>query len=150
MNPFINPKKRGILLPKGSKDLADVLRSAKPITTNAQSDPLRKYAQEWVHSNLLQSRERRATELSIGPDSDEDRTDCTVTERIDGRRHYVTTVPPDFRSLLVEELLRMAAFTGDQFPGVGLLSLQVRRKRLMWRIDMETPVSQCVLTPLPE
>jgi hypothetical protein len=26
MNPFINPKKRGVSLPKGCKDLADVLR----------------------------------------------------------------------------------------------------------------------------
>ena len=28
MNPFVNPKNRGVLLPKGCKDLVDVLRGA--------------------------------------------------------------------------------------------------------------------------
>jgi hypothetical protein len=151
MNPFVNPKKRSILLPKGSNDLADLLHSPKSQPTKSKSsDPAGNHIQAWIRSLLVRSRDRRATELVIGPapDPDADCTDCTVTEKIDGTWHHVLTLPSAFRSATVAELVRMAAFTGDQFPGVGLLALQLKRKRLMWRIEMETPGSQCVLTPL--
>jgi len=40
MNPFINPKKRGIQLPHGAKDLVDVLR---PRRKNSQGEPKCEY-----------------------------------------------------------------------------------------------------------
>jgi hypothetical protein len=147
MNSFWNPKKRGVSLPKGAMDLADLLDSAKPITSNAEnSDPRR--IQPLIQSLLLRSRERHATELLIEPEPAPG-ADCSVTQRIEGVWCHVMMLPADFRSSLVAELLRMAAFTGDEFPGVGLIALQHKGKRLVWRIDMEPPGSQCFLTPLP-
>ncbi len=149
MNPFTNPKKRDVALPKGAKDLADVIHSAKPRTSQTKSSDPTKRLRTWIESLLLRSRERHATELVIEPEPKFE-TASNVTERIEGTWHRVMTVPADLRSTMVSELIRMAAFTGDKFPGVGLIGLECKGKRLMWRIDMERPGSQCVLTPLCE
>ncbi|HZR21252.1 MAG TPA: hypothetical protein VFE51_28485 [Verrucomicrobiae bacterium] len=142
MNPLINPNKRRVSLPKA---LADMLESIKPITaTRTGNSCARGFL---IH--LLESRERGATELLIEPEPDCE-VGCNVTERIGGEWSHVTTLVADSRSSLVAALVRMAAFTGEEFPGVGLLALQYKGKRLMWRIDMEAPDCQCVLTPLPQ
>ena len=138
MNPFINPKKRSILLPKGCKDLMDVLRR----TARLQGDPV----QTFIRAVLLRAEDRRATELIIGASLIHD-GDCSVTEKIGGTWHHVSDLSSDFRTRVVAELIRMAALPADQFPFEGQVCVQLKRRQLKWGIEIAEPDAGCVLTP---
>jgi hypothetical protein len=135
MNAFTNPKNRGVSLPGGAKDLVNVLRSIKPKRTKSKSQPGKGFL-GFILLGLLQSRDRGATEFVVEPESEPD-AESNVAERIQGTWHQVMTIPAGFRSAVITGLVEMAAFTGDEFPGVGLIALKHKGKRLMWRIDME-------------
>src|SRR5436305_14439424 len=136
MNRFVNPKKRGVSLPRGCKDLIDVLDRPK----RQGKDPVRIF----ILSMLMQAHEHRATELLIGsalaPES-------TITERIDGTEYHVSGLPSDFRSSVIDELGRMAALPVGPFPKKGKISVRLETTRLGWKVRMTSP-DEVVLTPL--
>ncbi|HWX18440.1 MAG TPA: hypothetical protein VN578_00910 [Candidatus Binatia bacterium] len=139
MNPFVNPKKRSILLPSGCKDLADVLR----LPTPKSGDPI----QTFIRTMLLRAEECRASEMVVGTTMVHE-GECSVTQRIAFTWHHVSTIPSGFRSRVVEELLRMAALHAGQFPSEGPLYVQLKRRQLKWNVQMAGPDAECVLTPL--
>jgi hypothetical protein len=141
MNPFVNPKKRGILLPSGCKDLADVLR----LPTPKSGDPIRAF----LRMVLLRAEERRATAVVIGVAPVHD-ADCAVTEKIGGTWYHVSDIPSGFRSRLVADLLRTATLPEGQFPCEGLLCLQLKKRQLKWKVQMETPDGECILSRFAE
>jgi len=145
VNAFTNLKKRGVSLPKDVKDLVEIIDSAKTTTSKRTL----RGVTALILSLMLKSRERHGTELLIDSEP-EPEADSNVSEKIEGSWHHVMTLPADFRTGLIADLVRMAAFTGKEFPGVGLIGLKHKGKRLLWRIDMEAPGSQCVLTAIPE
>jgi hypothetical protein len=139
MNPFVNPKKRSILLPSGCKDLADILR----LPAHETGDPVKIFIREM----LLQAQGVEATEILIGAPVVHD-GECTVTQRITGRFYHVSAVPAGFRSGIVAELLRMSALPQSHFPADGVAILQLKRRQVKWNIQIETAEGECQLTPL--
>src|SRR5215475_12616485 len=107
MNPFVNPKKRSILLPSGCKDLADVLR----LPAREAGDPV----QIFIREMLLQAEGLEATEIVIGAPTIHD-GECSITQRIEGTFYPVSTVPAGFRSSILAHLLRMARLPEASFP----------------------------------
>ena len=141
MDPFVNPNKRSILLPSGCKDLGDVLRLAAPKT----GDPV----QTFIRLVLLRAEGVGATEVLISAPMVHD-GECSVTQRIRGTLHHDSTFPAGFRSRVVAELLRMAALPEGHFPTEGLVCVQLKRRRLKWKIEIESEGADCVLTPANE
>jgi type II secretory ATPase GspE/PulE/Tfp pilus assembly ATPase PilB-like protein len=141
MNPFVNPKKRSILLPSGCKDLADVLR----LPARQTGDPIKLFIREL----LLQAEEVGATEILISaPEVHEG--ECPITQRIAGRFYHVSTTPAGFRSGIVAELLRMSALPDSHFPARGLAILKLKRRQVKWHLRLETAEGECQLTPFEE
>src|SRR2546427_11597582 len=123
MNPFVNPKKRSILLPSGCKDLAEVLR----LPARETGDPVEIFIREM----LLQAEGVEATELLLGAPMIHD-GECTITQRIDGSFYHVSTVPAGFRSSILARLFQMAGVTEASFPFHGVATLQLKRRQLKW------------------
>ncbi len=92
MNPFVNPKKRGVLLPSGCKDLADVLR----LPARDKGDPVEIFIREM----LLRAEDVQATEILIGAPMIND-GESSIAQRISGTFYHVSTVPARFRSSIV-------------------------------------------------
>jgi len=141
MNPFVNPKKRSILLPSGCKDLADVLR----LPARETGDPV----QIFIREMLLQAEGVRATEILIGAPVVHD-GECTITQRIAGRFYHVSTIPAGFRSGIVAELLRMSALPQSHFPTRGVAILKLKRRQVKWTLQIEAAEGECQLTPFDE
>jgi hypothetical protein len=141
MNPFVNPKKRSVLLPSGCKDLADVLR----LPARETGDPV----QIFIREMLLQAEGVQATEVLIGASMVHD-GESTITQRINGTFYHVSTVPAGFRSGIVAQLLRMAGLPEASFPVHGVASLQLKRRQLKWTIQIESAEADCQLTPTDE
>ena len=141
MNPFVNPKKRSILLPSGCKDLADLLR----LPARETGDPVRIFIREM----LLQAEGVGATEILIDALMIHD-GDSTITQRIDGTFYHVSTIPAGFRSGILAELLRMAGLPAAQFPARGVATLQLKRRQLKWHIVVESAEGECHLAPFNE
>ncbi len=141
MNPFVNPRKRSVLLPSGCKDLADVLR----LRARETGDP----AEIFVREMLLQAEDVGATEILIGAPVVHD-GECTITQRITGRFYHVSAIPGGFRSGIVAELLRMSGLPRSHFPTQGVAILQLKRRRLRWKVQIETAEGECQVTPFDE
>ena len=141
MNPFVNPKKRSILLPSGCKDLADVLR----LPARETGDPV----QIFIREMLLQAEGVEATEILIGAPMIHD-GECTITQRIDGTLYHVSTVPAGFRSSILAHLLRMAGLPEASFPVHGVPTLQLKRRHLKWKLRIESADAYCQITPIHE
>ena len=141
MNPFVNPKKRSILLPSGCKDLADVLR----LQTRETGDPICVFIREM----LLQAEGVGATEILIDAPMIHD-GECTIRQRIKGTFYHVSTVPAGFRSSVLAEFLRLAGLPVAQFPARGVATLQLKRRQLKWHILIESEKAECHLAPFNE
>ena len=141
MNPFVNPKKRGILLPSGCKDLADVLR----LRGRETGDPV----QIFIREMLLQAEGVEATEIVIGAPMIHD-GECTITQRIDGTCYHVSTVPAGFRSSILAHLFRMAGLLEASFPVRAVATLQLKRRQLKWKLQIDSPDADCQITPIHE
>ena len=141
MNPFVNPKKRSILLPSGCKELADVLR----LPARETGDPV----QIFIREMLLQAEGVRGTEILIDAPMLHD-GESTITQRIDGTFYHVSTIPAGFRSSILAELLRMAGLPAAQFPARGVATLHLKRRQLKWHIVVESADAECHLAPFTE
>ena len=141
MNPFVNPKKRSILLPSGCKDLADLLR----LPTRETGDPVPIFIRE----TLLQAEGIGATEILIDALMIHD-GESTITQRIDGTFYHVSTIPAGFRSSILAELLRMAGLPAAQFPARGVATLRLKHRQLKWHIVVESAEGECHLAPFYE
>jgi type II secretory ATPase GspE/PulE/Tfp pilus assembly ATPase PilB-like protein len=137
MNPFVNPKKRSISLPAGCKDLADVL--GRPQL--AAKSPIRRF----INLVLMQAEQDCATELLIGvaPEGGEG---TPIKYKVAGCWYDVSPFPSDIRARVVRELGRMAGLRRGQFPQDGVVSVPLAKTRLLWRVRIASPTSECVLT----
>ena len=138
MNPFVNPKKRGFLLPKGCKDLIDVLQSP----AEKAGDPILTF----TRLMLLQAEGVGATEILI-PAPMIHEGECTITQRIGSTFDHVSTVPADVREGVVKLLLQMAGLFQKQFPVAGTAILRLKHRLLKWNIRIDSAGADCVLTP---
>ena len=136
MNPFVNPEKRSVLLPAGCKDLADVLR----LPTREAGDPV----QVFIRLMLLRAEGARATEILIEAPMVHE-AECIITQRINGRFHHVSTIQARFRSGVVGELLRMAGLPQSQFPATGIATLELKRRQLKWKLQIDGADTDCRL-----
>jgi hypothetical protein len=137
MNPFVNPKKRSILLPHGCKDLADVLQRPK----RRGFDPIRSFIL------LVLMEAHQATELIIG--SAPDHGDPLIKYKV-GNIWRESAFPADIRSSVIAELQRMAGLPASQFPSEGGFSVRLETKRLKWRLRLTSPEAECILTHVLE
>src|SRR5215207_5029631 len=96
MNPFVNPNKRSISLPKGCKDLADVL----PRAECKHDDPIRRF----LLLVLAQAQLDGATELVIGALAP--CGDASIRYQIAGTWHDLPPFPSHIRPSLIAQLAR--------------------------------------------
>jgi type II secretory ATPase GspE/PulE/Tfp pilus assembly ATPase PilB-like protein len=141
MNPFVNPKKRSILLPTGCKDLADLLR----LPARETGEPVPTFIREM----LLQAEGVGATEILIAALMVHN-GESTITQRIDGTFYHVSTIPAGFRSGILAALLRMAGLPAAQFPARGVSTLRLKHRQLKWHILVESAEGECHLAPFNE
>jgi|SRR5579859_3729806 len=142
MNPFVNPKKRGILLPAGCKDLADVLNRPK----RKSSDPIRSF----ILLVLMDAQQERATEVIIGA-TPEYGGETPIRYKVgDTVRESAFPFDLDIRSLVVAELVRMAGLPDGQFPKEGAFSVRLKSTHLKWRVRMTSPDAECILTHIAD
>ena len=137
MNPFVNPKKRGVSLPSGCKDLVDVL--------NLPKRPGDHPACIFIRLMLMQALAEGATELVIGPAL---APETTITEKVDGNTYDVSALPSDFRSNVVEELCVMASLLDSPFPKEGQICVRLETTELKWKVRMSSSDGEIVLIPL--
>ena len=136
MNPFVNPNKRSINLPSGCKDLGDVLKLQRGEAEN----PILTF----VRLMLLQAENMRASQVIIGPVMVPD-GECIVNLRVKGALSFFSNIPADFRSGIVAVLLGLAKLPQNQFPADGVVRLELKRRELRWRIEIEKADAECVL-----
>lgn len=138
MNPFVNLKKRSVLLSGGCKNLADVLQ----LPARETGDPV----QIFIRVMLLQAEGVDASEILIpGPMINDG--ECTITQCIKGTVYHVSTIPADFRAGILSQLLRIAGFPETSFPAHGVATLQLKRRQVKWKIRIESADADCQLTP---
>ncbi len=137
MNPFVNPKKRSVLLPAGCKNLVDVL--GRPQLT--AKNPIRRF----INLVLMQAEHDGATELIIGV-APEGGGDTPIKLKIEGCWHDMSPFPSDIRARVVSELGRMAGLRKGQFPQDGVLTVPLQKAGMLWRIHVASPTAECVLT----
>lgn len=140
MNPFVNPKKRSISLPKGCKDLVDVLRHPK----RKGSDPIRSF----ILLVLMDAQQEHATEVIIGV-APEYGGDTPMQYKVGDILHK-SAFPSDIRSLVLAELARMAALPAGQYPKEGTFSVRLESTQLKWRVRMTSPEAECILTHIED
>ena len=135
MNPFVNPKKRGVSLPSGCKDLIDVLQNREG---GPDSAVLR-----FVHLLLLQAQQDHATELIIGatPTSG----DVPIRYKVEDAWHDLSPFPSHIRPDVIAELVRMAKFHAGQIPGEGVLDESFGDIRLRWIVAIMSADEECIL-----
>jgi type II secretory ATPase GspE/PulE/Tfp pilus assembly ATPase PilB-like protein len=139
MNPFVNPKKRSISLPKGCKDLVDVLRRRE----RKHEDAIRRF----IRLVLLQAQQDRATELVIAPAGG---GGTPIRYKVDGTWYEMSPFPSHIRSGVVTELERMAQLLEGPFPKEGIVGVAVAGTQLRWRVRITGADADCVLTPIEE
>lgn len=139
MNPFVNPKKRGISLPQGCKDLVDVLQG-----------PERKREvsiKQFTGMVLLQAQQDRATELVIGPVGD---GGAPIRYKVNAIWYDMPPFPSYIRPGVVAELGRMAELPGGPFPKEGILRLAFDGVDVRWRVRIKDAEGDCELTRATE
>jgi type II secretory ATPase GspE/PulE/Tfp pilus assembly ATPase PilB-like protein len=144
MDPFINLRGSGFLLPAGCKDLVDVLR-LRAARARETRDPVETFVREL----LLRAEAVGATEILIDAPMIHD-GDCSITQRIHGTLHHVSTIRAGFRGDVVAKLLRMTGLTEPNFPVHAAVVPQLKRRHLKWKLGIESPDAICQLAPLDE
>jgi len=141
MNPFVNPKKRSISLPRGCKDLIDVLQRPKRPgkLNNVDTNAIRGF----IHLILLQAQQDQATDLVIG--AAPDRGDTPIRHRIEGTWYDISPFPSQIRPAMTVELGRLAKLPVGQFPSQGVLDVTFGEVRLRWRVELTGPNEDCTL-----
>ena len=135
MNPFINPKKRGVTLPSGCKDLVDVLKRSE-----AKHDEA---VRRFIHLLLLQAYQDQATELVIGKASPSGGT--PIRYKVEETWHDLSPFPSHIRPAVMSELERMAHFQAGQFPDGGVLEVTFGEVRSRWIVMMTSTDEECML-----
>src|ERR1041385_817153 len=128
MNPFVNPKKRGVSLPSGCKDLIDVLQRRESGDDNA--------VRRFIHLVLFQAQQDQATELVIGatPASG----DTPIRYKVEDTWYDLSPFPSRIRPDVISELIRMARFHAGCIPGEGVLDESFGDVRLRWIVAMRS------------
>jgi type II secretory ATPase GspE/PulE/Tfp pilus assembly ATPase PilB-like protein len=134
MNPFVNPNKRSFTLPKGCKDLADVLKRPE----YKRDEAIRRF----IFLILLQAQQSQATELIIGAPSAGH--DVPIKYRVDDVWFELAPVPSHIWEDIVSELVRMANFHAGQIPGEGLLDERLGKIKLLWLVTITSSQKECV------
>ena len=134
MNPFVNPKKRSVSLPRGCKDLLDVLQLPERI----QNDAIRRF----IHLLLFQAQQDAATELVIGVTPEG--KDTPIRYKAEGVC-YDMSFPSHIRVGVVAELARLAKLPVGQFPSQGVLDVALKGVHLKWTVGMKSADGDCIL-----
>jgi hypothetical protein len=134
MNPFVNPKKRGFKLPKGCKDLMDVLKRME----SKQDGAIRQY----IHMILFQAQQDQATDLVIGAASSDAGT--PIRYKIEDVWYDFAPFPSSIRPDVLSELTSMAKFPEGQICGEGILEEKFGDLRSRWTM-MISKNGECLL-----
>ena len=135
MNPFVNPKKRGVSLPSGCKDLIDVLQRRE----SGHDTAVRRF----IHLVLFQAQQDNATELVIGvPSASED---TQIRYKVADTWYDMSPFPSHVRPEVIAELARMARFPVGQFPNEGVLDVTFGDVQLRWTVGMTSADGECML-----
>jgi hypothetical protein len=140
MNPFVNPKKRGITLPDGCKDLIDVLerpRSKRNIAIH-----------KFIRLLLFQTHQDQATELVIGIALPGGGT--PLRYKVKDTWHDMSPFPSHVRHVVISELMRMSNLSTGQIPGNGLLNERFGQKQLKWSVAITSLEGECRLVQVPD
>lgn len=138
MNPFVNPKKRSILLPAGCKDLIDVLRPPQ----RAHSRTIERF----ICLVLWQAQQDKATTLTIGVAAESGET--PIRYKVEGKWYDLAPLPSPHRPRLIAALLRMAQSSAVNFPCEGTLDVDFGGVRLRWKVKITSAEKECVLVPV--
>lgn len=136
MNPFVNPKKRGVSLPNDCKDLIDVLQRRESGHVSA--------VRRFIHLILFQAQQDQATELVIGVASASG--DTSIRYKVENARYDLSPFPSHIRGDVVAEIARMARFSGKQFPNEGVLDMNFGDVRSRWNVKVTSANGECLLT----
>jgi type II secretory ATPase GspE/PulE/Tfp pilus assembly ATPase PilB-like protein len=140
VNPFVNPQKRSITLPRGCKDLVDVLQHSKSKRDEAVC--------RFIRLVLFQAQQDQATEVIVGIASPSE--GVPIRYKIEGAWHEMATFPAHIRPDVASELARMAKFHAGQIPGEGVLDERFGDVRLLWVVATMNADGECTLVRLPE
>ena len=159
MNPFVNPNKRSVLLPAGCNDLVDILNGPKnrdglQAPTRRQAPPRsdaitsidKSVVERFVHLILQLAQEDEATTLVIEPISETQGTGIKLL--VKDVWYRLTPFPSHIRPAVVAELARMAGLDPEQFPTEDVM-FTTGPNPFKWRVSVEGPAGECVLTRLP-
>jgi hypothetical protein len=139
MNPFVNPKERTPSLPKGCKDLVDVL--------NGPDRQFQIAIKRYTRLVLLQAWQDRATELVIAPVG---AGGTPIRYKVKGTWYSMSPFPVHIRPGVVAELVRMAKLPKGSYPKGGCFTLVFENEPMQWKIKINEAESDCVLTPVDE
>lgn len=146
MNPFINPKKRGVTLPSGCKDLVDILNRS-----GAKHDDI---FRRFIHLLLFQVEQDRATQLVIGVTSTSGET--PIRYKVEEAWYDLAPFPSHIRPGVISEIARMARFpagqitANGQISGEGVLDVSVGQRRSRWIVLMTSADGECTLTHIQD
>jgi hypothetical protein len=138
MNPFVNLKKRGISLPAGCKDLADVLKLPERRNDHA--------IKKFIRLILLQAQHDHATKLTIGIAAENGET--PIGYETEGKWYDLAPIPSPLRPTLVAALLEMAQLPAASFPCEGTLKVNFQNVRLQWKVSITSADEECLLVPI--
>jgi hypothetical protein len=121
-------------------NLVDVLNRPK----RRGSDPIRSF----ILLLLMDAQQERAAEVVIGVAPEYGR-DAPLRYRI-GDTWRESVFPADIRSLVVDELGRMAGVSEGRGPREGTFSVRLESTRLKWRVRITNPEAECLLTHIED
>jgi hypothetical protein len=139
MNPFVNPKKRGITLPSGCKDLVDVLKRSE----SKQGGAVRRF----IHLVLFQAQQDQATDLIVGVASP---AGTPIRYKVGDAWYDLSPFPSHIRADFVSEVVRMAKFPAGQIPGGGVLDISFGEVRLRWVVAMTRAEGECTFVRIQD
>jgi hypothetical protein len=145
MNPFVNPKKRGVSLPTGCKDLIDLLKRHNEALA---SPALGNVVRQFIHMILFQAHQDQATELVIGVPSPSG--DTPIRYKVGDSWYDMYPFPSQIRHDVVAELASMAHLPDGKFPKQGVLSILSVGIRLRWVVSLASPDGLCTLVRAQE
>ena len=141
MNPFVNPNKRGISLPKGCKNLVDVLDRAQRLKFDSLSEL--DFIRQFICLVLLQAQKDRATELIIGAAPKTGGT--PIRYKVGCTWHEMAAFDSSVRDEVIAKLARMAQLPAGEFPSEGMFEVAFGDVQLRWRVRMTSPANECML-----
>lgn len=139
MNPFVNPRKRTVSLPKGCKDLVDVL--------DGPDRQLQVAIKKFIRLVLLQAWQDRATELVIASVSGRG---TPIRYKVEGTWCTMSPFPAHIRPGVAAELGRMAKLPKGSYPKEGIFTVVFENELMQWGIRINEAEGDCVLAPMAE